>query len=43
MFAVQRLDPVGLLVGFGLFGLVTAGVYRRPVPMKAAGAGAAGV
>lgn len=34
MFAVQRLDPAGLLAGFGLFALVTAAVYRRPVPVQ---------
>jgi len=34
MFAVQQLDPAGLLVGFGLFALVTAGVYQRPVPVQ---------
>ena len=34
MFAVQRLDPVGLLVGFGLFAWATALIYRRPVPAR---------
>lgn len=34
MFAVQRLDPVGLLVGFGLFAWATALIYRRPVPVQ---------
>jgi len=34
MFAVARLDPVGVLVGFGLFALTVAGVYRRPVPVQ---------
>ena len=32
--AVQRLDPVGLLVGFGLFAWATALIYRRPVPVQ---------
>ncbi len=34
MFAVQPLDPVGVLVGFGLFALATAMIYRRPVPVQ---------
>lgn len=34
MFAVQRLDPVGVFVGFGIFALVVALVYRRPVPVQ---------
>ena len=34
VFAVQRLDPAGVLVGFGVFALVTALVYRRPVPVQ---------
>jgi len=34
VFAVQRLDPTGVLVGFGLFALVTAVFYRRPVPVQ---------
>jgi len=53
MFAVVRLDPAGVLVGFGLFALATAAIYRRPVPVQpmkvvaavviAGGAGAADV
>ena len=34
VLAVQRADPTGLLVGFGLFALVTALIYRRPVPVQ---------
>ena len=34
MFAAQPLDPVGVLVGFGLFALATAMIYRRPVPVQ---------
>jgi SulP family sulfate permease len=34
VFAVQRVDPAGLLVGFGVFALLTALVYRRPVPVQ---------
>lgn len=32
--AVQQVDLTGLLVGFGVFALVTALVYRRPVPVQ---------
>jgi len=31
---VRHFDPTGLLVGFGLSALVTAAVYRRPVPVQ---------
>lgn len=34
MFAVQRLDPAGVLIGFGVFALATAWLYRRPVPVQ---------
>ena len=34
VFAAQRLDPTGVLVGFGLFALATAFIYRRPVPVQ---------
>jgi SulP family sulfate permease len=34
MFAVARLDAVGVLVGFGLFALAVALIYRRPVPVQ---------
>ena len=34
MLAVQQLDPAGTLVGFGLFALATAVIYRRPVPVQ---------
>ena len=34
IFAVQRLDPTGVLLGFGLFALATAAIYRRPVPVQ---------
>lgn len=53
VFAVQQIDPSGLLIGFGAFALFTALVYRRPVPVQpmkvvaavviAGGLGAAGV
>jgi SulP family sulfate permease len=33
-FAVLRLDPSGVLVGFGTFALATALIYRRPVPVQ---------
>jgi hypothetical protein len=41
LVVVTGMDPVGLLYGFGLFALLTAVVYRRPIPvqpMKAAAA-----
>ena len=34
IFAVQQLDPTGVLLGFGLFALATAVIYRRPVPVQ---------
>lgn len=34
MFAVQPLDPTGVLVGFGVFALATALIYRRPMPVQ---------
>ena len=34
MLAVQPLDPAGVLIGFGLFALATAAIYRRPVPVQ---------
>lgn len=34
MFAVARLDPSGVLIGFGLFALAVAVLYRRPVPVQ---------
>lgn len=34
VLTVQRLDPTGLLIGFGLFALITAMVYRRPIPVQ---------
>lgn len=33
-FAVLRLDPAGVLVGFGVFALATGLIYRRPVPVQ---------
>lgn len=41
LVVVAGMDPIGLLYGFGLFALLTAAVYRRPIPvqpMKAAAA-----
>ncbi|MCB1802516.1 MAG: putative sulfate/molybdate transporter [Gammaproteobacteria bacterium] len=53
MFALQQVDPGGVLIGFGVFALLTALAYRRPVPVQpmkavaavviAGGLGAAGV
>jgi xanthine/uracil/vitamin C permease (AzgA family) len=31
---VRHFDPTGLLAGFGVFALITAAVYRRPVPVQ---------
>ena len=33
-FAVQQLDPSGVLTGFGISALVVALVYRRPIPVQ---------
>lgn len=33
-FAVQNLDPSGVLTGFGVSALVVAIVYRRPIPVQ---------
>ena len=33
-FAVQSLDPSGVLTGFGISALVVAIVYRRPIPVQ---------
>lgn len=47
LIVVAGVDPIGLLYGFGLFALLTAFVYRRPIPvqpMKATAAmGVAGI
>jgi len=32
--SLNRMDPTGVLIGFGLFALATAAVYRRPVPVQ---------
>jgi len=34
LVVVAGMDPVGLLYGFGLFALLTAAVYRRPIPVQ---------
>ena len=31
---VTQMDPVGVLFGFGIFALVTGGLYRRPIPVQ---------
>ena len=31
---VRHFDPTGVLAGFGVYALVTAAVYRRPVPVQ---------
>jgi SulP family sulfate permease len=34
VLTLQEVDPTGLLIGFGLFALVVAAVYRRPIPIQ---------
>ena len=34
VLSLQQMDPTGLLIGFGLFALSTALIYRRPVPVQ---------
>ena len=34
VLTVQRFDVTGLLIGFGMFALFSATVYRRPVPVQ---------
>ncbi|MCG8013979.1 MAG: putative sulfate/molybdate transporter, partial [Candidatus Thiodiazotropha weberae] len=34
VLTLQKVDPTGLLIGFGLFALVVAAVYRRPIPIQ---------
>ncbi len=34
VLALQRFNPAGVLIGFGLFALAVALIYRRPVPVQ---------
>jgi len=34
VMSVQQFDPTGVLIGFGLFALAVALIYRRPVPVQ---------
>ena len=34
VLALGRMDPAGVFIGFGLFSLAVALVYRRPVPVQ---------
>ena len=34
VFALHAFDPTGILVGFGVFALAVAVLYRRPVPVQ---------
>ena len=34
VLALQSIDSSGVFVGFGLFALVTAVIYHRPIPVQ---------
>lgn len=34
LIVIAGVDPIGLLYGFGLFALMTALIYRRPIPIQ---------
>ncbi|MCP3866760.1 MAG: sulfate transporter [Gammaproteobacteria bacterium] len=34
VFAVEQMDPTGVLVGFGLFAIAVGLIYRRPIPVQ---------
>lgn len=34
VLSLRQMDPTGLLVGFGLFALAVALIYRRPIPIQ---------
>ncbi|MCU7846080.1 MAG: putative sulfate/molybdate transporter [Candidatus Thiodiazotropha sp. (ex Monitilora ramsayi)] len=34
VLALQRIDPSGLFIGFGIFALAVAIIYRRPIPIQ---------
>jgi SulP family sulfate permease len=34
VLSLRQMDPTGLLVGFGLFSLAVAIIYRRPIPVQ---------
>lgn len=34
VLALQQMDPTGLFIGFGLFALCVALIYRRPIPVQ---------
>jgi SulP family sulfate permease len=34
VLALKTVDPSGLFVGFGLFALAVAAIYRRPIPVQ---------
>ncbi|MES9930563.1 MAG: molybdate transporter family protein [Candidatus Thiodiazotropha sp. 6PDIVS] len=34
VLALKKVDPSGLFIGFGIFALVVAAVYRRPIPVQ---------
>ncbi|MES9981416.1 MAG: putative sulfate/molybdate transporter [Candidatus Thiodiazotropha sp. 6PLUC5] len=34
VLALQKVDPSGLFIGFGIFALAVAAIYRRPIPIQ---------
>lgn len=34
VLSLRQMDPTGLLLGFGLFALAVAAIYRRPIPVQ---------
>jgi MFS superfamily sulfate permease-like transporter len=34
VLALRQMDPAGLFIGFGLFALAVALIYRRPIPVQ---------
>lgn len=34
VLTLQLIDPTGLFIGFGLFALAVAAIYRRPIPVQ---------
>jgi MFS superfamily sulfate permease-like transporter len=34
VLSLRQMDPSGLLIGFGIFALAVAAIYRRPIPVQ---------